>query len=70
MSCWAATFLCDTCLERCFVEDLCPSLWGTARCLRCCDCGRHGEVEGRVVWTPQHGWRGLGDSSRVGRADA
>jgi hypothetical protein len=37
----------------------------TLLCLRCCHCETHrldADPGGRVVWTQQHGWRGLHDS--------
>jgi hypothetical protein len=58
-------FACASCRETHPLERKC---WDAAtvaieRCVACCGClTHHGDPGGRVVWSKQHGWRGLHDS--------
>jgi hypothetical protein len=61
-------FGCDACQTVQPLDLLCHETHTpvTRRCVRCCQCpthwGQDADPGGRVVWTAQHGWRGLDDS--------
>jgi hypothetical protein len=67
-------FGCATCGQRRVLDLLCwdASTLELQRCVACCGCRFHHAPDpgGRVVWTPQHGWRGLHDSPHRRRRHA